>query len=118
MDRRSVLVLAFLGLQLGLPLSYYLGHDRYDERFAWRMFSPQRMVRCQVSVRDSGTVSVSSEVAAPWVSWMRRGHLRVVYAYAERRCAEQGGPLFIDLRCRLPDGTIDQLLDPDEDLCP
>ena len=34
MQKRNLLVLGFLALQLGLPLSYYLDDDPYDERFA------------------------------------------------------------------------------------
>jgi len=35
----SFFIVAYLLWQLALPLSYYVGDDKSDERFAWRMFS-------------------------------------------------------------------------------
>jgi hypothetical protein len=33
-----------------LPLHYCMANrDDHDERFAWRMFSPMRMTRCEVN---------------------------------------------------------------------
>ncbi|MBW2464764.1 MAG: hypothetical protein JRH11_24155, partial [Deltaproteobacteria bacterium] len=41
--KKNTLIVAFLAFQLLLPLRYYMGSDEFDERFAWRMFSPIRM---------------------------------------------------------------------------
>lgn len=116
MSWRDAAILLFLAVQLGLPLSYYASSDRYDERFAWRMFSSQRMVRCSVAFRDPNPVALGGEIAAPWVTWMKRGHRRVVLAFADQRCAE-GGELYVDMVCVLPDGRVDHPLAPDQDLC-
>ena len=35
----SCFIVAYLFWQLFLPLSYYFRDDKFDERFAWRMFS-------------------------------------------------------------------------------
>ena len=36
----NIFIVAVIASQIWLPLSYYLGDDPFDERFAWRMFSP------------------------------------------------------------------------------
>ncbi len=118
--RERLVVLAFLAAQLGLPLSYYLGDRVYDERFAWRMFSPIRMVRCRPQLSDGGEpIALDAHFAAPWITWMKRGHADVLLAAGERLCAERGPGAAIraDLSCRLPDGRTDVLLD-GELLCP
>lgn len=45
----------FLIIQLLLPLSYYTYRERYDERFAWRMFSPIRSHQCTLDLRFDKT---------------------------------------------------------------
>jgi hypothetical protein len=60
---RGRFIIAFLAVQLLLPLHYYLvRHDPHDERFAWRMFSPMRMADC--AVREPGASSNVCRVAA------------------------------------------------------
>jgi len=120
---KHLAVLAFLGLQFGAPLHYYASDRVYDERFAWRMFSPIRMVRCQPRVLDHASdppaeVKLSSEVAAPWISWMKRGHARVLRAAGRSMCEDRGpgARLTADLRCQLPDGTPDHVMRAEE-LC-
>jgi hypothetical protein len=110
-------VIAFLTVQLGAPLSYYLSDRGYDERFAWRMFSPTRMVRCQARVlawegADSEEIDLGRELAAPWVSWMERGHAHVVRGAGAFLCARRGpdARLTADLVCRTPDGEREVLL--------
>jgi hypothetical protein len=49
---RNLFIVGWVGLQVALPLSYYLGDDRFDERFAWRMFSPVRLSECRVKLVD------------------------------------------------------------------
>ncbi len=120
---KHLAVFAFLGLQFGAPIHYYASDRVYDERFAWRMFSPIRMVRCQTRVTDhSGDapveVELSREVPAPWISWMKRGHTRVVRAAGRAMCDSRGpdARLTADLQCNLPDGTRDRVMRA-EDLC-
>lgn len=124
--RAHLVVLAFLGLQLGVPLSYYLGDDVYDERFAWRMFSPIRMVKCEVRFSEDGdaaqAIPLGREVGETWINWMQRGHRRVIDGYARFHCAEERADgeaprLYAEVACRLPDGAVDRLYSPREELC-
>ena len=124
---RHILIAVFLAIQCGLPLHYYLGADPYDERFAWRMYSPMRMVKCQTAVyegrgKDRKKIKLSGDVGMPWVKGVSRGNLRVLEAYARRRCTalEAEGKqahLYASVRCKLPDGTLDVRAKPTEDLC-
>ncbi len=130
-DRRRwalhALVLGFLGLQLGAPISYYLQDDRYDERFAWRMFSPTRMVKCQATLTDRTDgaeipVNLKREIPDAWRTWFTRGHVRVVRAFGTWRCEDARARGFdphltASLTCRRPDGSVDVLLEHTEDLC-
>ena len=124
--KKHLVVLAFLGIQLGLPSSYYPGDDIYDERFAWRMFSPIRMVKCDVAFAETANmerpISLKREIGLPWINWMKRGHRRVMEGYAAHYCeaAEAEGAtasLHSQVSCRLPDGEVDHLYSPQEDLC-
>jgi hypothetical protein len=46
-QRILVIIHVFLAIQIALPIGYYaLRADRNDERYAWRMFSTNRMVSC------------------------------------------------------------------------
>lgn len=125
---RHLAIVVFLAAQFALPIGYYLRHDVYDERFAWRMFSPTRMVKCQVAFFESTDdskqeqLSLSAEVSQPWSGWMRRGHTKIVRAFASYYCKKREAPdarhqLFVDLRCALPDMTVDQPISRHEDLC-
>jgi hypothetical protein len=121
---KHVFVLGFLSVQFGLPLSYYLVRDDpYDERFAWRMFSPIRMVECQAQFSDGGEpVDLAPHLAQAWRTWLERGHARVAREFGRHYCAEQrlvgeDPQLTVDFRCRLPDGAIDRLVPASEDLC-
>ena len=121
------LVAAFLVAQIGMPLSYYVGDDIYDERFAWRMFSPIRMVKCQVAISEGPTgkpkpLKLSRELALPWTNWMKRGHRRVLTAFAKQRCkagesSNESFAVHAQLNCKLPDGEVDRLFIPQENLC-
>jgi len=53
----SFFIVAYLLWQLALPLSYYVGDDKLDERFAWRMFSAFGIARreCWIEVRPFPT---------------------------------------------------------------
>ncbi len=126
---RHVLILLFLTVQFALPLRYYLGDDRYDERFAWRMFSPIRMVKCQVAFvgQTSATspreqVPMGRVVPQPWLHWMQRGHAHVTRAIGAHWCDEHRASgarpsLSVTMQCRLPGGEIDRPIPAEEDLC-
>jgi len=122
---RHALIALFLCVQIGAPLSYYIGSRRYDERFAWRMFSPIRMVRCNVrfvGVKSgrSGRLRMSREVSQTWTAWMQRGNRRVVRGFARHWCDENHAAsprLTVDLTCPLPNGTLDRPIPVEQDLC-
>jgi hypothetical protein len=123
--KRHLLIALFLAVQIGAPVSYYASSRVYDERFAWRMFSPIRMVRC--NVRFVGVKSgrpealhLTREVAQPWARWMLRGNARVIRAFGDYWCEKNFGDaphLTVEANCPLPAGTIAQPVPPEEDLC-
>src|SRR3954469_14409695 len=85
---RGRFILAFLTLQLLLPLRYYIAHrDVHDERFAWRMFSPMRMVACTPELKlDGKRQSLGNEFHEAWLAIAKRGRFVVVEAMAARLC--------------------------------
>ncbi len=119
MDRRVVFIGLFLIVQLALPLSYYLGDDRYDERFAWRMFSDVRMVRCRADYRIGGApVRLLERFHVAWQTLVERGRRPVVDAVARRLCRDAGGaPVTLRLECREFDGSTRVLEDGARNLC-
>lgn len=107
MSRRGSLIFihVFLAVQLILPLSYYLWRqDRNDERFAWRMFSYERMVNCspQFFVGDSQRpFGLHSKFHDAWVSAAQRGRRQVVEAMAARLCKDNPNtPVKVRLVCQ------------------
>jgi hypothetical protein len=108
----TALILGFLAFQLALPLSYYLGDDRFDERFAWRMFSSIRMTDCQLMARRAAgpnqfeEVEVYRDIQIAWANLIKRNRDEVARAYLERRCNRAESPQ-VELRtvCRSPDGV-------------
>jgi hypothetical protein len=101
----STFIGIFLGLQLLLPLSYYLVRgDRHDERFAWRMFSPERMTRCQPRFLlgdDRTPVRLEKEFHEAWGEIAKRGRLVVVERMALELCKRNPDqPVRVELVCR------------------
>ena len=91
--RRGRFIVAFLAIQLLLPLHYYvLRHDPHDERFAWRMFSPMRMAKCSTRFSvDNQPVQLGSEFHEAWVEIANRGRYAVLEAMASKLCQEHPG---------------------------
>ena len=121
MDLRTPFIALFLLGQLIFPITYYLDADdaweRYDERFAWRMFSPIRMVRCDASFTVAGKQRpLMSHYHATWSTLSKRGRPDVLDGLVEHMC-EQGEPVTLRLRCREADGEQRVLEDGQEDLC-
>lgn len=92
--RASILIAFVLGLQLILATSYYLSDDRYDERFAWRMYSTIRLASCKTEATEQhhggpyrATV-LRKHIAVAWISNIRRNRERVIRAALETRCAD------------------------------
>lgn len=81
-----------LVLQLVIPLSYYGRANRYDERFAWRMFSVLRLQQCRSTLWEERVASGWRRVPlypvlhVGWHGHLRRGRQRVIQALLHHRC--------------------------------
>lgn len=89
--RTLSLFAAFIALQLLMPLSYYLSSNRYDERFAWRMFSEIRSHQCRPqmlahSERGAQPVALPSEFHQVWINLLGRQRDEVIEAAMLRVC--------------------------------
>jgi hypothetical protein len=103
---RGRFIFAFVAVQLLLPLHYYLvRRDPHDERFAWRMFSPMRMVRCTPSFSiDGKSLPLGSQFHEAWLEIVERGRFSVVEAMAARLCDEHpGAAVDVSLACTYVD---------------
>jgi hypothetical protein len=96
-------IVAFLAIQLVLPLHYYfIRRDEHDERFAWRMFSSTRMVKCDVEVKvGEELVELNREFHDAWVALAERGRRNVIEAMGARLCRKHPGQVVTArLTCR------------------
>src|SRR6187551_2793118 len=103
---RGRFILAFLAIQLLAPLDYYLvRRDPHDERFAWRMFSPMRMAKCEPTVSIEGQpVNLYSEFHEAWVKIAERGRFVVIEEMAQKLCDENKGKrVEVSLDCTYQD---------------
>lgn len=104
MKRTLVFIHLFLAIQLALPLYYYYGRrDTNDERFAWRMFSPTRMLTCAPRFfvgDDRRPVPLSGVFHQAWINLAKRGRLMVVEEMGARLCRDHPDqPVYVDLQC-------------------
>jgi len=97
-------------VQLAIPLRYYLGEDRFDERFAWRMFSAVRVYRCDLAAYDVNDgrqtqVNLGRTIHVAWITTMRRSREGVLQRYLSWRCdtADVDGARVVN-RCVTPEG--------------
>lgn len=118
-DPRLVFALLYVGVQALLPLRYYLGEDRYDERFAWRMFSPIRMLRCEAQVQvDGQPLELGAQFHSAWLALVERGRQDVTDAVVRRVClTHPGQAVTLRYACRESDGAVTELARGDVDLC-
>jgi hypothetical protein len=106
--RENWTIAAILAFQIALPLSYYLSHRAYDERFSWRMFSTLRLRDCKVQVTeqlDGGRtrkVDIERDVHVAWLRLLERMRSAVIDAYLERR-GENEGVTRVSFVCRCND---------------
>jgi hypothetical protein len=108
---RGRLIAAFVLAQVLLPVTYYTSRrDPHDERFAWRMFSPMRMIQCDPRVTiDDRPFTLATRFHEAWIEIARRGRFQVIEAMAARLCAEHAGArVQVSLTCRQLDGTTEQ----------
>ena len=92
-------VAVWVGAEFLIPLRYYLGTDRYDERFSWRMFSAVRLETCAVEVEEWTTrrdavehvrLDLIRELPVTWVALLQRRRAAVAARFLEARCARPG----------------------------
>ena len=106
-------IIGWLLLQIGLPLSYYLRGGGPDERFAWRMFTTERLTHCGVSLSElhageatAQDVDLLHVVQRGWISLLSRGQPEVSSALLDLRCTQPGVDVVsLRRRCTAPDGT-------------
>lgn len=113
---RELLVVAWLAVQIALPLRWYLGDDPFDERFAWRMFSEIRTTRCAVDLLvDGEQVALGKRYHQAWITLAKRVRRPVLDRMASDLCAE--GEVTRRVRCRFPDGRTEVIEDGRTPLC-
>ena len=122
MKPRDAFIVAWVCLQMALPLSYYFRTEkveRYDERFAWRMFSDVRMVKCKAEFfADGEPVTLSREFHMAWDSLIQRGRPQVMQAVTDRLCStREGSEITLKMRCREPDRSVVVVSSGQDDLC-
>lgn len=110
MNWRHAFIGVFLAVQALGPLHYYLlREDRNDERFAWRMFSPTRMLTCDPTfLVDNQPAQLYSTFHEAWIEIAKRGRFAVLEAMGARLCRKHPGKeVRLDLRCRTVDNRIE-----------
>ena len=109
--RENLTIAAILVFQIAMPLSYYVSHRLYDERFSWRMFSTLRLRDCKVEVKEhvniDGServrqVNIERDVHVAWLRLLERMRSAVVDEYLERRC-ESPDVTSVDFACHCND---------------
>src|SRR6185295_19585145 len=102
-------IVGWLLVQVAVPAAWYLRGGGPDERFTWRMFSTERLTRCQVAVIERGTsgtraLDLASVVHKGWITLLSRGQPAVTAHLVAARCAVPGtAALTIERRCVGPD---------------
>ncbi|AKF08103.1 hypothetical protein [Sandaracinus amylolyticus] len=86
----------WLLVMIAIPLRYYRGGDRYDERFSWRMFSAVRVARCQMRVSETQggserPIPLGEVLPAPWMALLERNRMPVVESFLRWRCETREG---------------------------
>jgi hypothetical protein len=103
----------WLAYHLLVPARYYLlpGHDRYDERFSWRMFSAVRVQQCQIAVEETSLgearrVNLTTILPMPWIALVERNRPAVQRNLLGYLCARPTEPSAVEVRseCVEPSG--------------
>lgn len=87
----KAIILIFLAVQVLVPLSYYVGDARDDERFAWRMFSAARLRQCHISVFEKKEenitrVNLNRLLHSAWIHTLARGRDSAREAFFKKQC--------------------------------
>ena len=111
----NLIILTTLILSIGVPASYYLGEESYDERFAWRMFSGKRAERCRVQVVETRVdegqktrvrLPLTRIIHKAWESGLRRLRPDIMEAFFAARCKESATQELLLIRqCVRADGS-------------
>jgi hypothetical protein len=99
----GVVIAIVVAIQLTAPLDYYVWRtDPHDERFAWRMFSPVRMISCEPTfLVDRAPVRLGATFHEGWIEIAKRGRFRVLEAMGAKLCrANPGKEVRLDLQCK------------------
>jgi hypothetical protein len=107
---RGRLILAWIAVQIALPVFYYRSRrDPHDERFAWRMFSPMRMIQCQPQfLLDDKPIDLGGKFHEAWIDIAGRGRFDVVEAMGARLCHDLPNKrIELRMQCRQLDGTVE-----------
>ena len=115
-NRKKILafIAAFLLYQVATPLSYYLGDEPFEERFAWRMFSPLLIRPCsfnaalQVGPGGEGRrpISFESVLESWWIDSLKRNRPRIVRSVLNHMCdLRDAESVYYEHRCAALDGT-------------
>lgn len=110
MSWRHGFIAVFLAVQVLAPLHYYLlRKDGNDERFAWRMFSPTRMLSCDPTfLVDNRPAQLYATFHEAWIEIAKRGRFAVLEAMGARLCEQHAGSeVRLDLKCRGVDRKIE-----------
>lgn len=120
---RDAVIAAVVLINIALPVSYYIGRSDsplapFDERFAWRMFSPVRLARCQVELYDATggverEIPLTRELHVVWINLLKRARPSVVAAALDKFCAEagEGADIRMELVCTAPDAAAKTICD-------
>jgi hypothetical protein len=126
MNARIAILVAigvWIAVQAIVPASYYvLREDKHDERFAWRMFSPMRMLRCHPADADTDRerlnpprflidgepASLGGTFHEGWVEIAKRGRIVVLEAMGQKLCElHPGKTVVLDMACTTIDGEVE-----------
>lgn len=90
--RTAAFIVAFVGLQFLIPLTYLTREDSGDERFTWRSLDTPSTPSCDTSASlerfDGQRESVSLEklIHQDWVDYVGQGRRAVVDAFLRKQC--------------------------------
>jgi hypothetical protein len=107
-------IAAYLAWQVLVPVAYYQGENRRDERFAWRIFSALAIApyRCDVRVKEFAAgdrigrdVDLSRTLHDAWTEALRQGQDAVVDRLLRTRCRSSSrvGTVEFSRLCRRED---------------
>jgi hypothetical protein len=108
---RGRFIVAWIVVQAALPLLYYATRrDPHDERFAWRMFSPTRMIQCDPQFTlDDQKLELGGTFHEAWIDIAARGRFSVVEAMGARLCHDHPGKrIDLTLTCKQLDGGVER----------